>query len=175
MSPGGRAVAVHRLERVARDQEPRSLDALCHLDRVRHPLVGADDPETEERVPVVAALRVARVDRVRDDAEAGGVGQLGQLVSPALAVDDDPVEAAEEPSPEVALRGSTAWQEVVRGEDERRALAEQPVVELRRGKPLDVGDVGAGVCGDAQAPAGCSRSLTGMRSRERRKSFELTG
>ena len=139
----GRPVAVDRLERIAGDQEPRSVDLPHDLDRVSHPLVGADDPEAEKRPPVVAPLRVAREDRVRDDAEPGGIGQLGQLVAPALAVDDDPLEAAEEPPPEVELRGGAARQQVVRGEDERRTLAKQPVVELRRGEPLDVGDVGA--------------------------------
>ena len=80
---------------------------------------------------------------MRDDSEPGGIGQLGQLVAPSLAVDDDPLEAAEQPPPEVVLCGGAAREQVVRGEDERRTLAKQPVVELRRCEPLDMGDVGA--------------------------------
>jgi hypothetical protein len=57
-------------------------------------------------------------------------------------MDDDPLEAAEEASPQLPLRSCSAREEVMRGEDERGPLAQQPVVDLWRRQPLDVGNVG---------------------------------
>ena len=99
-------------------------------------------PSAEERAAVVAALRVARKDGVRDHAQPRRVDELGELVSAALAVHDDALEAAEEPPPELALRRRAPRKHVVRREDERPARAEQPVVELGRGQPLEMDDVG---------------------------------
>src|SRR5439155_22886261 len=98
------------------------------LDRVLDPLVRADDPEREERPAVVAPRRVAREDGMRDDAQRFGVGELRELLASALAVDDDALEAAEQPPPEISLGGRPAGEEVVRREDQRRLDAEEPVV-----------------------------------------------
>jgi len=77
---------------------------------------------------------------VRDHARVDP--ERGQRLAPALAVHDDAVEARVGAAPELRV-GRAARQQVVRGKDERRTLAKQPVVQLRRCEPLDVGDVGA--------------------------------
>jgi len=79
---------------------------------------------------------------MRDHVESRGIDELRQLVSGPLAVDDDAREPAEQALPEVALARGAARQDVVGGEDERRVDAEEPVVELRSGQPLEVDDVG---------------------------------
>ena len=68
--------------------------------------------------------------------------ELGERLPAALAVDDDPVEAREEPAPELGAVRRAAGEEVVRGEDRGQVRAEEERVELRRGQPLDVEDVG---------------------------------
>jgi hypothetical protein len=78
---------------------------------------------------------------MRDDAESPLARQLGQLVPAALAVDDDPLEPAEEPAPEVAFLRGAPREQVVRREDEGLTETEDPIVDLRRGEPLEVSDV----------------------------------
>src|SRR5262249_46058217 len=102
----------------------RSIDPLRRLDRVAEALVLADDPEGEKRAAVVAPLRVAGEDRVRDDAQPRRVDELRELIAGALAVHHDAAEPAEEPPPEVALRRRAARKDVVRREDERRIDAQ---------------------------------------------------
>ena len=80
---------------------------------------------------------------MRDDAQALLVRKLGELVAATLAVDDDPLEAAEEPAPEISLSGGAPRKEVVSREDERLTEAQEPVVQLRGGEPLEMSDVGA--------------------------------
>ena len=67
--------------------------------------------------------------------------ELGERVPAALAVHDDPVEAREEPAPEVGAVRGAAGEEVVRREDRGQVRAEEERVELGRGQPLDVEDV----------------------------------
>jgi hypothetical protein len=66
-----------------------------------------------------------------------------ERVASALAVDDDAVEACEEPAPELLLRRRSAREQIVRGQDERAPARQQALVELGRGEPLEVQDVGA--------------------------------
>ena len=139
---GGLPVSVDALQRVAGDEEPGPVDGLRCLDRVADPLVRPDDPEREEGAAIVASRRVARKHRVRDHAQPFLVSQLCELVATPFAVDDDPLEAAEEPAPELPLLRRAPGEEVVGREDERLTDAEKPVVELRGGKPLQMGDVG---------------------------------
>ena len=99
-------------------------------------------PSAEQRAAVVVPLRLAREDRVRDHPQARGVDELCELVAGALAVDDDAGEPAEQTPPEVALARGAARKDVVRREHERCVDAEEPVVQLRRGEPLEMDDVG---------------------------------
>src|SRR5262249_19659220 len=85
--------AVQRHRRIARDDEPRVGQPAYHLERVLDPLVGTDHTESEQRVPVVAALCRARVHGVRDDGRLAS--EFGQDVRAAPGVYDDTVEAAE--------------------------------------------------------------------------------
>ncbi len=93
--------------------------------------------------------------------------ELGQRVAAALAVHDDPVEAREEAAPEVGAVRGAAGEEIVRREHGRQVRPEQERVELRRGEPLHVEDVGLDAAqrcqpervlrdldGKAQAPSG---------------------
>ena len=81
---------------------------------------------------------------MRDDAElALGDPERGQRVAAALAVHDDALETVEEAAPERFLLRRAPWQQVVRGEDERSVVPQQPGVELRRRDPLEVEDVRA--------------------------------
>ena len=80
---------------------------------------------------------------MRDHAQPLGVGQLGELFETALAVHHDALEPAEESSPEIPLLRGSAGQEIVRGEDERLAKAQDAVVELGGREPLQVRDVRA--------------------------------
>ena len=61
----------------------------------------------------------------------------------ALAVHDDPVEAREEPAPEIGAVRGAAGEKVVRREDRGQVRAEEVRVELGRGQPLDVQHVRA--------------------------------
>ena len=72
-----------------------------------------------------------------------GHTEAGERVPAALGMDDDALEAVEHVPPEASLVGRPPRQQVVRGQDERRALTEQPGVELRHREPLHVDDVGA--------------------------------
>ena len=74
-------------------------------------------------------------DDARVDAE------LGQRLAAALGVHDHPVEALEQPPPEVALARRAARQQVVRGEDRGRPEP-QVHIGLRQREPLHVHDVG---------------------------------
>ena len=79
---------------------------------------------------------------MRDHPQSRRVDELRELVTGALAVDDDARESAEQAPPEVALARRASRQDVVRREDERRIDPQEPVVELGRGQPLEVHDVG---------------------------------
>ena len=57
-------------------------------------------------------------------------------------MDDHPREPAEEPPPEVAFVRGSPRQDVVGREDERCVDPKEPVVELGRGQPLKMDDVG---------------------------------
>ena len=70
--------------------------------------------------------------------------EVDQGALAVLAVDDDPVEAREQPPPERSAMGRSARQEVVGGEHERRSRTEEPRVDLRRADPLEVEDVRLG-------------------------------
>ena len=78
-----------------------------------------------------------------DDAELVlGDPEPDERLAAALAVHDDAVEAAEEAAPQGFLLRRAPRQQVVCGEDERSIVAEEPRVELGRGEPLQVHDVG---------------------------------
>ncbi len=70
-----------------------------------------------------------------------GDADLGERVPAALAVDDDPVEAGEQPAPERRFVRGAARQEVVRRKNRGQMRAEEERVELGRGEPLHVEDV----------------------------------
>src|SRR5439155_25867744 len=118
-SDGERAIPVDRLERVACDDEPRAVDLLRRRDCVAEALVRADDAEAEQRAPIVASCRITRKDRVRDHAQPLLRHDLRKRLAAALTVHDDPVEAGEQPVPELPLRGGAPRQQVVRREDRR--------------------------------------------------------
>ena len=65
-----------------------------------------------------------------------------QRLPPALAVDDDAVETGEKLLPERELARSPAGEQVVCCEDRRDARPEEHAVELGRGEPLHVQNVG---------------------------------
>jgi endonuclease/exonuclease/phosphatase family metal-dependent hydrolase len=67
--------------------------------------------------------------------------QLGERVAAVLAVDDDPVEALEEPEPQVGLVGGAAGEKVVRREDGGQVRVKEERVELRDRQPLHMEDV----------------------------------
>ena len=136
----GRAVRLERLERLAGDDQPRALDPLRRLDRVAEPLVRPDQPEAEERVPVVAPLDVAREERHRDHAQLLlGHAEVGERPEAALRVHDDPVEPVENSRRHIfVLRTDRLREQVVRREDLRPARAKEQVVDRRRREPLDV-------------------------------------
>ena len=92
----------------------------------------------------------------------------------ALGVHDDPVEALEQPLPEIAARRGAPRQQVVRGEDGRRAEAEVHV-GLRQRKPLHVHDVGPRARERRAARRACSAAFSGSRSRERLNSRDESG
>ena len=75
---------------------------------------------------------------------AAGTPKRGERLAPALRVDDDPLEATERAPPEAGLAGGPAGQEVVRGQHEWSAMPEEEGVQLGRGEPLHVDDVGRG-------------------------------
>ncbi len=84
-------------------------------------LVVADDAEGQHGVAVVGPLRGAAEDGVRDYPQLSlGDTESGERAASALAVDDDRVEAPEEPSPGRPVARCPAGQQVVGGEDERR-------------------------------------------------------
>ncbi len=139
-----RPVRLDRLERVSRHEQPRVARLAHCLDRVAEPLVRPDDPEREHRAPVVSPLGVAREHGVGDDPEPFRVdAELRERLPAVLAVDDDPVEAPEEPAPELDAVRCAAGEKVVCGEDGGQVRTEEVRVELRRGQPLDVEHVGA--------------------------------
>ena len=115
-------------------------------------LVRPHEAEREHRAAVVRPARVARRDGVRDHAQLLlRNAERGQGLASALGVDDDPLEAAERPAPEAGLRRRPPRQQVVGGEHERRAVAQQPRVGLRQREPLHVDDVGRSRCEARQA------------------------
>ena len=69
--------------------------------------------------------------------------EIGERLASALRVNDDRVEPAEHPAPQVALVRCAPRQEVVGGED-RWSAKPQVDVGLRERKPLHVHDVCAG-------------------------------
>ena len=129
---------------IAGDEQAGPVDGERGANGVRKPLVGPDHAGREHRPAVVGPRRVAAEDGMGDDAQllrAHAVSR--QRVAPALGVDDNAVEAVEQPPPEPVPAGRAPWDEVVRGEDERPARPEQEHVELGHGEPLQVEDVGA--------------------------------
>ncbi len=88
---------------------------------------------------VVAAGRVTRVHRVRDHSCVDT--ELAQRLPAALCVHDDSVEPAEQPPPEIYLAGRAPREQVVCGEDRRRAKS-QPDISLRQSEPLQVNHIG---------------------------------
>ena len=91
---------------------------------------------------------------LRCDAEGG------ERAATALAVCDDPVEAAEQPLPGARVARRAAWQKVVGGEDERTARVQQPGIDLRRGEPLEVDEIAVGGC-EARERARVAERLRG--------------
>ena len=173
--PACGAIGLQRLERIACDEQPRPVDASHRLDRVAEPPVRTDHAEREHRGAVVSALHLAPEHGVRDHHDSlVRDAELGERRAPALAVHDDPLEAAEQLEPQRPLARRAARQQVVRREHRGRAQAQQPGVQLRNGEPLDVRHVRLQTAQRA-SPSGCSTSFTGSRSRERRKSRELSG
>src|SRR5439155_602785 len=81
-----------------------------------------DHAEREQCPAVVGSRRRTWVDRVGDDARVDP--QLAKGLAPALGVHDNPIEALEQPLPEVVSRRGAARQKVVRGEDGRGAEPE---------------------------------------------------
>src|SRR2546425_6263457 len=120
-------VAVHRLERLAGDEQADAVELPCHFDGVAQALVGTDRAETQQRTPVVSPGRIGCEDRMRNDARVDA--EPGERLPPALAVDHDAVEAAQQLLPERDLAGGPAWKQVVRGEDRRHAWTEENAVE----------------------------------------------
>ncbi len=137
------AVRLDRLERVARDEEPRVTGLAHRLDRIAEPLVRPDDPEGEHGATVVSPLGLARKHGVGDHPQPLPVdAELGECLGTALAVDDDPIEAVEDAAPEIRAVSGTAREKVVRREDRRQMRPEEIRVQLRRGHPLDMEHVG---------------------------------
>ena len=139
-----------RLGRVAGDDEAHVGHTLGDRRQRAHehvePLVGAHEPEEEQRRALGRPRRRAGKDGVRDPHEPlARDAVLGQLLDRALRLDDDPPDRRERlaPGAHVAL---LARQDVVRGEHGRVARGErlQPVhVVARDRQPLHVHDVGA--------------------------------
>ena len=67
--------------------------------------------------------------------------ELGEPLATALAVHDDSVEVREQLAPETGVCCSSPRQQVVRGEDRRRAKP-QMHIRLRKSEPLQVQHVG---------------------------------
>jgi hypothetical protein len=106
---------------------------------------------------------------VGDDAQLVlGDPEGGQRVATPFAVHDDALEAVEDPTPEALLGRRAPRQQVVRGEDERRVVPQQPRVELRRGYPLQVHDVG----GDASEPSQPQRVLEHLQGQAQSRPLE---
>jgi len=59
-------------------------------------------------------------------------------------MDNNAIEAPEQPPPQMLFVRGAAWQEVVGCEDERRPRMKEPAVELGDGAPLHVDNVCAG-------------------------------
>ena len=142
-SPTPRTEVVERDPRVAGDDEPRVRDRQHRLDCVREALVRPDHARREHRSAVVCASRVAAEHGMRDHVQPlGRDAECSECLAPALGVHDDRVEASEQPQPETPATPGAARQKIVRGEDERARRAEECHVELGRGEPLQVEDVG---------------------------------
>ncbi len=140
---GARAELVERDSRIAGDEEPRVVHAEHRLHRILRPLVRPDEAEAERRSPVVAAIDVRAEDRMPDDVELRlRHPEIAELAVPSLRVDDDPLEPAEQRSPQPDLGRRPPRDDVVRSEDRGAARTEEPAVELRRAEPLDVDHVG---------------------------------
>jgi endonuclease/exonuclease/phosphatase family metal-dependent hydrolase len=138
---GLRPVAVHGFDRIARNEQARPGNLLCRRDRVSDPFIRADRAKTEQRAPVVGALRVAGEDRMWDDGCSDA--ELGEAFPAALAVNDDAVEAGEKVSPEPLLSRRPPWQKIVCREDRRHPRPQQQSVQLRRREPLHVQNIRA--------------------------------
>ena len=139
-----------RLGRVAGDDQAHLGDALGDRGQRAHehvePLVGADEPEEEQRRALRRPRGRAREDRVRDPHEPVARDAVRrELLDRAIRLDDDAADRRERlaPGAHVAL---LARQHVVRGEHGRVAPSDavQPVhVVARDREPLHVDDVGA--------------------------------
>ena len=139
----GNAVRVQRFPSVSGDEEPRSLDPAHRLDRIAETLVRADQAERDGGVTVVAPLDRPLEHRMRDHPELGLVDSEGHQRRPAaLAMDDDAVEPTKQPAPETGAMRRSPREQIVRREDQWRPRVQQPRVELRDVRPLEVHDVG---------------------------------
>ncbi len=122
-------------------------------------------------MPVVRPSRVAGEHRVRDNAQTfARNAQLCEHTRAVLAVDDHAGEAAQQASPELALRGRAPRQEVMRREDGRIPEAQEARVELRRRQPLQVQDVGP----PAIEPREPRQVLPGLQGEPQRRAAEQT-
>ncbi len=133
---------LQRDSRIPCNQELRPLHAEDGLDGVLRPLVWPDEPESECGAPVVAAVDLRPKRGMRDDAQPLLVdAEPCQRLATPLRVDDDTVAAVEERAPEPCPRRRSARNDVVRGEHDGRARAEEPAVRLGSSEPLHVQDI----------------------------------
>ena len=140
---GPRRVAqpVERHRRIAGHEQPRVLEPPHDLDRVGEPLVRPDHAEREQR------LRRRRRARPRSGRRGAGSRAprrraRASVSRPRCVCTTTRSKRAEQPLPELALLGRPPRQQVVRGEDRRRAEADERV-GLRQRQPLHMQHVGA--------------------------------
>jgi endonuclease/exonuclease/phosphatase family metal-dependent hydrolase len=108
---------------------------------------------------------------VGDDAEPLFLdAEPGERLPAVLAVDDDPVEAREEPAPEVGAMRGTAGKQIVSREDGGQVRSEEEGIELGRRQPLDVEDVRAETAERGEA----ERVLSDLERQAQRRSAEDT-
>jgi len=130
---------------VTRDEQACPGDTQNGVDRIRQSLVVANHTKGENRVAVVRAHGCAAKDGMRDDTEfCVRHAEPSERAVPALAVDDDPIEASEEPSPRSRVARRSARQQVVGREDERGSCSHEPGVRVRSANPLQMCHVARG-------------------------------
>ena len=124
-SPSARSISVSRQE--LRRRRRRRAGALRRTrdDRLAclvELLVRADEPEREHGAPSSRrSLEPGKTGCGMTRSLSSATPNRGERLAAALAVHDDAVEAAEEAAPERFLLRRAPRQQVVRGEDERRA------------------------------------------------------